>query len=121
LPEAIRGRSFAVVLAAHLGGEADGADLLRPLRELGAEMDTFAMVPPAALSYLAMDPDAPMPYASDSQIVGELPAAAIDDPIAVAGPGSGSELAAVELRHLAARSPGARRTTGRARRSTAST
>ena len=35
LPEAIRGRSFAVVMAAFLGSEADGRELLRPLRRLG--------------------------------------------------------------------------------------
>ena len=44
IPEIIRGKSFAIVQAAYLGNEADGADLIRPLAELGPEMNTFGMV-----------------------------------------------------------------------------
>ncbi|HEX2233786.1 MAG TPA: FAD-binding oxidoreductase [Thermoleophilaceae bacterium] len=98
IPEIVRGQSFAVVSAAFLGSEADGVELTRPLRELGPAMDTFAMVPPVALSDLAMDPPDPVPYVGDSQMVGDLPAEAIDDLLAVAGPGSGSPLVMVELR-----------------------
>jgi hypothetical protein len=73
--------------------------VLAPLRTLGPEIDTFAMVPPAGLSELHMDPPDPLPYASGHQLLGELPSRAIDDVVAVAGPGSGSPLASVELRH----------------------
>ena len=100
VPDMVRGRSFARVEVAYLGTEADGAGLLRPLRELGPEIDTFAMVPPVALSYLHMDPDTPMPYASGARLLGDLPAKAIDDMLAAAGPGSGSQLLMAELRHL---------------------
>jgi hypothetical protein len=41
-------------MAAHLGAAAEGAALLAPLRELGAERDTFASVPPVVLGDLAM-------------------------------------------------------------------
>ena len=41
-----------------------------------------------------------MPYASNSVLTGELPAKAIDEFLAVTGPGSGSPLVSVELRHL---------------------
>ena len=58
------------------------------------------MVPPAALGYLHMDPDEPSPYMSDTMLVGDLPASGIDDLVAVAGPGSGSPLVSVELRHM---------------------
>ncbi|HEX6654280.1 MAG TPA: FAD-dependent oxidoreductase, partial [Thermoleophilaceae bacterium] len=61
LPELIRGMSFTVVQAAYLGGESDGADLIRPLTELGPDMNTFAMVGPDALGHLAMDPQDPIP------------------------------------------------------------
>jgi FAD/FMN-containing dehydrogenase len=100
VPDMVRGRSFARVEAAYLGTEADGAELMRPLRELGAEIDTFAMVPPVALSYLHMDPDTPIPYAGTSRMLGDLSAGAIDDLLAAAGPGSGSQLLMAELRHL---------------------
>jgi hypothetical protein len=98
VPEIVRGKSFAVVSAAFLGSEAEGAELTRPLRELGPVMDTFAMYPPVALSELAMDPPDPVPYVADSQMLGDLPAEAIDELLAVAGPGSGSPLTMVEMR-----------------------
>jgi hypothetical protein len=46
-----------------------------------------------------MAPERPVALLADDGVVGALPAAAIDDLIAVAGPGSGSPLATVELRH----------------------
>jgi FAD/FMN-containing dehydrogenase len=100
VPDMVRGRSFARIEAAYLGTEADGAELMRPLRELGAEIDTFAMVPPVALSYLHMDPDTPIPYASTTRLLDDLPSNAIDDLLAAAGPESGSQLLLAELRHL---------------------
>ena len=62
VPEMVRGKSFTILQAAYLGSEADGAELIRPLTDLGPEMNTFAMVEPGALGYLAMDPEDPMPY-----------------------------------------------------------
>ena len=47
VPEIIRGKSFAIVQAAYLGNEHDGAELMRPLVELGPELNTFAMSPRA--------------------------------------------------------------------------
>ena len=61
VPAFARGRSFAVVMGAHLGSEAEGRALLAPLRELGPVRDTFAMVPPVVLGDLAMDPLDPLP------------------------------------------------------------
>jgi FAD/FMN-containing dehydrogenase len=100
IPEMLRGKSFTVLQAAYLGGEADGAELIRPLTELGPEMNTFAMVEPNALGYLAMDPEHPMPYVGSSRLVSDVSAAGIDAFIDAAGPGSGSQLANVELRSL---------------------
>src|SRR3954451_17194041 len=42
IPEHVRGGSFAILMGAFLGDEADGRELLRPLRELGPALDTFA-------------------------------------------------------------------------------
>ena len=50
IPEPFRGRDLVVIEAAYLGDEARGAELLRPLRELRPEMDTFATVPAIELS-----------------------------------------------------------------------
>ncbi|HEX5909234.1 MAG TPA: FAD-binding oxidoreductase, partial [Thermoleophilaceae bacterium] len=61
VPEPFRGGSFAVLMGAYLGEEAEGRELLRGVRDLGPAMDTFAMVPPVELSELAMDPPEPLP------------------------------------------------------------
>ena len=111
VPEAVRGGSFTVVMAAFLGDESDGRDLLHPVRDLGPAMDTFAMVPPIELGDLAMDPPDPLPYELGHDLLDELSPEAIDRLVYAAGPGSGSPLAMVQLRHmggaLARKAPGA--------------
>lgn len=103
VPEPMRGASFAIVMAAFLGAEAEGRRLLSPLRALGSEIDTLAMVPPAALGPLALeDPIEPFPFASAHQLLGDLPPSGIDALLDAAGPGSaaGTTLAMVQLRHM---------------------
>jgi len=100
IPEPVRGRQLVVVEAAYLGPEESARELLGPLRDLAAELDTFAVVPPAALGHLHMDPEAPVPFAANGQLLDELPAAAIDTIVEAAGPGSGSPLLSLELRLL---------------------
>jgi FAD/FMN-containing dehydrogenase len=116
VPEMVRGKSFTILQAAYIGSEGDGADLIRPLAELGPAMNTFAMVEPSALGYLAMDPEDPMPYAGSSRLVSDVSAAGIDAFVGASGPGSGSELANVELRSLGGAL--ARRTPGHGARAT---
>ena len=100
IPEPVRGRQLVVVEAAYLGAEGSGAELLRPLRDLAPELDTFAAVPPAALGYLHMDPEDPVPFATNGQLLDELPPAAIDTIVEAVGPDSGSPLLSLELRLL---------------------
>jgi hypothetical protein len=109
VPEPVRGRAMMVFKAAFLGSEPEGRELLRAVRALRPEMDTFATQPPVALSDLAMDPRDPLPFRSATALVDELPGEAIEDIARIAGPGS--SLALLQLRHmggaLARRSPGA--------------
>jgi FAD/FMN-containing dehydrogenase len=100
IPESVRGRQLVVVEAAYLGAQGPGRELLRPLRDLGPELDTFAAVPPAALGQLHMDPEDPVPFAASGRMLDELPPAAIDAVIEAAGPGSSSPLLSLELRQL---------------------
>ena len=100
IPEPFRGGSFGILQGAYLGDEAEGRELLRPIRSLGPDMDTFAMVPPVELSELAMDPPEPLPIASTTALLSDLPAAGVDDVVAAVGPGSGSPLAMVQLRQM---------------------
>src|SRR6478735_1799537 len=96
IPEPIRGRSIVLIDGAVQGDPA----VIEPLRALGPELDTFAVVPAPSLVRLHQDPEEPMPYTSDSALVRELPAEAIKTLVELSGPGSGSPLAIVELRQL---------------------
>jgi len=93
-------RTLRIMLTTnHLGTDAA---LLEPLRALRPELDTCSFVPPSALGHLHMDFEHPEARLADDGLVGELPAAAIDDLLAVAGvggPKSQSPLTTVELRH----------------------
>jgi FAD/FMN-containing dehydrogenase len=100
IPEIFRGRRLVVIEAAYLGGEAAGAELIAPLRDLGPEIDTFAPAPPVALSFLHNDPDHPVAGVSDHLMLGDMPAEAIDALVRAGGPGSCSPLLSLELRHL---------------------
>jgi FAD/FMN-containing dehydrogenase len=98
VPEPVRGQSFVIVLVAFLGDEADGAALLRPVRDLGPVMDTLAMSEPIALATQAMDPDSPLPFRSTTAMLDELTPEAIEEVARLAGPGS--PLTLVEFRHV---------------------
>ena len=96
IPEIVRGKSFAVVDGAFLGSEDDGVELLKPLRDLGPQIDGFSVVPPAALAEMHLDPVEPMPWLSahallaglEPQAIRELTEIAIKAPVPV-----------IELRH----------------------
>ena len=45
IPEPVRGKSFVVVELIHCGDEAEGRELIAPLRALGPVLDTVAWVP----------------------------------------------------------------------------
>jgi hypothetical protein len=92
----MRGRSFVLVEAAYIGDEESGKEFLRPLRELGPSMDTFATIPASALSELHMDPPEPVPYAGDGSFLDDFPAEAVEAMVAAAAP----EIISFEVRHL---------------------
>jgi FAD/FMN-containing dehydrogenase len=100
IPEPVRGKSFVVVEAIHLGDPADCDDLLAPLRALGPVMDTVATIPTPALSHMHMDPDHPVPGAGDGMLLDTLPPEAVDELVRVAGAATSSPLLSVEVRHL---------------------
>jgi hypothetical protein len=100
IPEPLRGKSFVVVEAASTLGQAETDTLLRPLRALEPAMDTFAVLPAAALSSLHQDPDHPVPGLGEGALLDDLTPEAVDAIVAGAGPGSGSPLLSVEVRHM---------------------
>ncbi len=101
IPEPVRGRRLAVVEVIYAGGDVAQAErLVAPLRALGAEIDTMHLMPTAELITLHMDPPGPVPGRGDGSLLQTVTAETIDALVAVAGPGSGSPLLSVEVRHL---------------------
>ena len=100
VPEPFRGKSFGMVEAAFIGDEADGAELLRPLRELEPVMDTTAMIRPPALAELHMDPPQPGPAFYGGGMLSSLPGSVVDGLVEVVGRADRTALLSIELRHL---------------------
>ena len=100
VPEPLRGKAFAIVEAVYLGSEAEGRELLEPLRALGPVMDTFASVPPKEIAELHMDPKARVPGVTHGTLLGPLGSEGIDAFVDAVGPDSGSTLLSAELRQL---------------------
>ncbi len=100
LPADIRGKAFVVVEAIHAGDPAQADELLAPLRELGPVNDTIATIPMPALAHLHMDPDQPAPGVADGLLLREMPEAALDTFVHVAGQNTKLPLFSVEVRHL---------------------
>ncbi len=100
IPEPIRGKSFVVVEAIHLGEPKQADELLAPLRALGPVMDTIQRIPTPALSHMHMDPEHLVPATGDGILLQRLPPKAIDEIIQTAGAASSSPLVSLEVRQL---------------------
>jgi hypothetical protein len=100
LPPQIRGKSFILVEAFHVGDPARADELLAPLRALGPVDDTIAAIPVPELLRVHMDPEQPLAYLGDGLMLASLPDDAIDALDKTAGAGAGFPLASVEVRHL---------------------
>ncbi|MFC0847785.1 FAD-binding oxidoreductase [Streptomyces noboritoensis] len=101
LPAEVRGRFVTQVRIAYTGTATTGAQLVMPLRELGARvLDTVREMPYAEVASIHGDPTEPYTYHERTTMLGELDRAAAGRILEVAGPGSGCSLGLVELRHL---------------------
>ena len=100
IPEPLRGKSFVVVEAFHVGHPARADELLANLRQLRPINDTIATVPMPALSHIHMDPVHPVPVLADGLMIDRLPPQAVDDFVDVAGASAQLPLMTVELHHL---------------------
>ena len=101
VPEPFRGKSFAVLEAIYCGDPADGEELVAPLRNWAASAWTRIQAQPPARNRpsCTWTRRTPVPYTSEAILTKELPASAIDSLVDAIGPGSGSQLVSVELRH----------------------
>jgi FAD/FMN-containing dehydrogenase len=98
LPPFLRGRSVVAIDGIFAGDTADGEAAVAELRRLEPELDTWAPMTAAAVSHLHMDPEQPVPFASDATLLGELDDAGLEA-FAGAVP-QGTPMLLGELRHL---------------------
>ena len=100
VPEPLRGGSFMIVEACHLGSRDEADALLADLRRLAPVMDTFATIPTGALPHVHMDPEHPVPATGEGMLLAELPQEAVRELVRLGGAASGSPLLSLEVRHL---------------------
>jgi len=100
IPEPLRGKSFVIVEAYHVGDPAQADALLAPLRALAPVNDTITSVAMPAFSHLHMDPEQPVPGTGGGMMIDQLPGEAIDALVRTAGAGAAFPLVSVEVRHL---------------------
>ncbi len=101
VPEPLRGQAFASIAVTFLGSGEDAEKLLAPFRAIpGLAMDLMGQVPLSQLGSVADEPTDPMPGIHRSHLLTHLDDAAIAALVATVGPGSGSPLPVVQIRHL---------------------
>jgi len=101
VPEPIRGKAFASVAVAFIGSREEAEPHLAAYRAIpGMAMDLVGEVPLSRLSSIAEEPTDPMPGMQRSALLNELDDDAIAALVASVGPGSGSPLTIVQIRHF---------------------
>ncbi|MBV8930938.1 MAG: FAD-binding oxidoreductase, partial [Kutzneria sp.] len=100
IPEPIRGRFTVHVRVAYLGEAGEGAELVRPLRDVGERLlDTVGMMPYSDVGSIHGDIPEPAPTCNQSTHLRELDREAMETLLAFAEPAA-DPLFAVEIRHL---------------------
>jgi FAD/FMN-containing dehydrogenase len=102
IPEPLRGGRFISVRGCYCGEKPEkGEELLRAWREFGAPVvDTFGVMPAAAMDAISMDPVDPLGAYGHSEILRDLSPETIDTLVEVAGAESNSPLILLEIRRL---------------------
>jgi hypothetical protein len=101
IPEPLRGQLVVHVRFAYNGPAAEGERLIAPMREAGEVLvDTVGPMPYAAADAIHQDPTEPVSAWERGRLLRELPAEAVDNLVAVAGPDVDVPLILVELRLL---------------------
>jgi FAD/FMN-containing dehydrogenase len=103
IPEPLRGNSLIAVRACYTGEDLEekGEELLRPWREFGEPvMDTFGVMPYAAMDAISMDPVDPLGAYGHVEMLRALSPETAETLVKLAGADSNSPLAMLELRQL---------------------
>ena len=101
VPDPLRGRELAAITLAFTGSEADGNELVQPLRALGSPyLDTLATIPAPALGDISGDPQDPTPAIGNGLLLDRFTREAADAYLELGGPGVQTPFTALEIRQL---------------------
>lgn len=101
LPPFLQGKLAISVRVSYLGPPAEGAELVAPLREAAPLlMDTVGEMPYADFAAITMDPTDPAAAVEHFGLLDEMAPETVDALLDTVGPGSGSSVNLVDLRHL---------------------
>ncbi|WP_446665430.1 FAD-binding oxidoreductase [Flexivirga sp. B27] len=102
VPEPLRSRLTVHVRYLYVGDAEAGESAFAPMRAVAPVLiDTVAVTPYQAVASVHCDPADPLPAWDTSSLLSDLPAAAVDALLTVAGPGVDTPVIVAELRHLA--------------------
>ncbi|MDT4920921.1 MAG: hypothetical protein QOI15_1823 [Pseudonocardiales bacterium] len=100
VPAELHFRNLVVIDGAVLGGDAEAAEVLAPLRALRPEFDTVTRVPAPSLVRLHLEPEGPTPGYASSRLMSGLPDDAIATLLDLAGPDATDGPDIIEFRQL---------------------
>lgn len=101
VPEPLRGRALTAVTFAFTGSEAEGVELLAPLRDVAEPyLDMTSTVPAPALASIAGDPTDPLAGRTAGVLLSALEEGTVEAFVELAGPDGDLPLIFLELRHL---------------------
>jgi FAD/FMN-containing dehydrogenase len=98
LPPLLAGRTVVLVDGAVIGTEAEGCEVLAPLRQVAPELDTFAVMDPTDVTGIHMDPVDPTAAVGAGTVLNELADPAIGALLAAVGPDVATPVFMAELR-----------------------
>jgi FAD/FMN-containing dehydrogenase len=101
VPEPLRERFTVQLSVGYIGNEANGDELLRPMRDVApAIIDYVGIMPVTEIDTVHNDPADPLPFEYTSVVLPDLSEESIGALLAQAGPGVDTPLLMVEIRQL---------------------
>ena len=86
IPDPLRGRELVAITLAFTGSEAEGDELVAPLRAREPHLDTLATIPAPGLGEIAGDPQDPVPAIGNGLLLEQFTGETADAYLELGGP-----------------------------------
>lgn len=101
IPDQLRGRELVAITLAFTGREAEGNELVAPLRALGTPyLDTLATIPAPGLGEISGDPKDPTPAIGNGLLLEQFTSDTAETYLELGGPDAQTPFVQLEIRHL---------------------